>query len=292
MTALLAALAAVAGCDCTDVLLERLGYICPFVGDIPGLYSGGLPAGWETQVLPVPGEGLEEWEVPLHLLLRADGWLVSEWLDPYAGMIEMEAVLETGEPAGFDSLFASAREVLRGFVRACEPSGEPGGVPTLGTASELLEFVRIPPDSTKRLSGCDLWIYRPSPGRIEIGCRIACFYGSAPASASAIPDSDHLGMLSRFDLRELATARLVRIVEEDGLFEWAGEDGLSYSSTIPEGAEADPLRSMVEITVREVHDTHGDPMTAPAVGHFLVQPVVGGVMMLDPTTGDRVTIRD
>lgn len=263
---------------------ELLREVCPVIRSMPELpLQDDLPAGWTLIVDAADAPGADEWEVPVRITLLADRWTIAEWIDPYAGVIEMDASYVSADARAVDSVRALALDLAESFAAA------PGN--RIWRLDDIFAYVLQPAESLSATSGCRLWVRRASESAVEIGCTVALFHGEAPYSMANIPEEDHMGMLSRLDLRWLAVGRLIRIIEEDGLYEWAGEDGLSYSSTIPEGAEIDPLQSMVEITVREVHDAQGDPMTAPAVGHFLVQPVSGDAMMMDRLTGEYEKIR-
>jgi hypothetical protein len=258
--------------------------LCPVIRSMPELPAqDDLPRGWTLVVETADAPGADEWEAPVRIGLRADEWTISEWIDPYAGVIELDASFVSADAGAVDSVCTAALDVAEEFA------GLPGC--RIWRFEDLFAYVLQPADSLSPTSDSRLWVMRAAESTVEIGFTTALFHGEALYSLANIPEDDHLGRLSRSDLRSLAVGRLIRIVEEDGLFGWASEDDLSYSSTIPEGAGTDPLQSMVEITVREVHATQGDPSTAPAVGHFLVQPVSGDAMMMDRLTGEYETIR-
>jgi hypothetical protein len=261
-----------------------IGELCPVIRSMPELpLQDDLPAGWTLITEAADAPGADEWEVPVRVTLLTDRWTIVEWIDPYAGAIELDARYVSADAGEVDSVCS----LVLGLADAL--SELPGN--RIWRFDDIFAYVLQPFDSLSATSDSRLWVRRASESTVEIGCTVALFHGEAPYSLHNIPEDDRMGMLSRLDLRWLAVGRLIRIVEEDGLYDWAGEDCLSYSSTIPEGAEIDPLQSMVEITVREVHDTQGDPMTAPAVGYFLVQPVSGEAMMMDRLTGEYGTIR-
>jgi hypothetical protein len=262
-----------------------IGAFCPVIWSLPELpQPGELPGGWVLDVRSAGNPDVEEWEIPARISLQADNWTTEGWVDPYAGLMEFDAAFVSSDPGDVDSV-----QLLAGRA-AAEMAGTPGA--RAWSFPGVLDYVIVPPDSTARTSDIRFWVNRVTDSTLEIGYVACAFYGEDPYSLASIPEDDRFGRLSRLDLRMLAEGRLLVIIEEDGLYGWAGEGELSLSSRIPEGAEIDPLQSMVEITVREVHDDQGDPLTAPAVGHFLVQPVGGEAMMMDRLTGEYVTIRD
>jgi hypothetical protein len=262
-----------------------IGAFCPLVASLPELPGREeLPGGWRMIAEIPEAPGAEEWEIPVRLVILADCWTVSEWLDPYAGVIQMDASFESPDASCADSVQALAEEAAMALAdRRASRSWSADG---------WFLYVHLPPDSSERISDVRFWLRRVTDSTLEMGLTVSSFHGSTPYSLPCIPEDDPMGDLDRMDLRSIAIGRLITVVEEDGLFDQAGEDGLSYSASLPEGAEIDPLQGMVEVTVRERHVTQGDPATAPVAGYFLVQPVSGEVMIMDRRTGEYSMLRE
>lgn len=262
-----------------------IGAFCPLVASLPELpREEDLPPGWEMITERPDAPGAEEWEIPLRLVMLADGWTVAEWLDPYAGVIRMEASFVSGDACCVDSVQALAEEA------AAELAARRGS--RRWSAGGWFLYVLAPPDSTEKVSDVRFWLHRVTDSTLEMGLTVSSFHGATPYSLPRIPVDDPLGDLDRADLRSIAIGRLIAVVEEEGLFDQAGEDGICYSASLPEGAEIDPLQGMVEVTAREMHCVHGDPATAPVAGFFLVQPVSGEVMIMDRLTGEYSMLRE
>lgn len=258
---------------------DLLGLIPPTPGTF---YLPCAPQGWELQRNYQELKDAEEWEIPEYLTIKLPGWRLYKWVDIYVGTVELRAY--TGSNENIQETYSRVSQFL-------SETAEQVGAQLIESPGEYTLLHRLP-NEADREGDADFWIAVRND-TLEHGYKVRTFYGEMPYSWLNIPEEAHDSFIPRIlSSREEAISLLVDRLSEDGIYEWAAPEELSYSleymDNLPE--DEDAFRDYYDIAVREVHRPggRGDPNTAPCIGRFRLYSRAGEILWWQPLFGEFV----
>lgn len=257
---------------------DLLGLTPPTPGT---LYLPYTPQGWELQWIYQELEDAEEWEIPEHITLELPGWFIDKWIDSYIGIVELRAHRGSNE---------NIQETFNRVSQFLSETAEHVGALLIESPGEYTLLHRFP-NEADREGDADFWIAIRNDS-LEYGYKVRTFYGEMPYSWLNIPEEAHDSFISKaFNSYEEAVGYLVDRLSEDGIFERAAPEELSYSLEYMDNLPEDAFRDYCDIAVREVHRPggRGDPNTAPCIGRFRVYSRAGEILWWQPLFGEFVS---